>query len=91
IRCAGKHILLLLVGVSLSSCFATKPKTEYVLSGADRHGCAMFQPAGEGIFIAVVIWKTRGGRYTAGYPGKDDCEKAIIPKRGPKPILRKTN
>ena len=91
IRCAGKHILMLLVGVSLSSCFASKPKTHYVLSGVDRHGCAMFQKAGGGNVIAVVIWKMRDGRYTAAYPGKFHCEKATIPDGVPKPLLKRAN
>ena len=91
IRCVGKYIPVLLAGFFLTSCFASKSKTEYVLSGVDKNGCAMFQAAGEGAAIAVVIWKSRDGRYNAAYPGKDNCEKANIPKRGPKPVLRKTN
>ena len=91
IRCVGKIILILLVSVALGSCFSSKPKTQYALSGADKYGCAMFQQVGEGTFVAVVIWKMRDGKYTAAYPGKDNCEKGNIPKRGPKPVLRKTN
>ena len=91
IRCVGKFILILLVSFSLSSCFSSKSKKQYALSGVDKYGCAMFQPVGEGTFMAVVIWKTRDGKYTAGHPGKDNCEKAKITKHKQIPELRKTN
>ena len=41
--------------------------------------------------MAVVIWKTGGGKYTAGHPGQDNCEKAKIPKHKQMPELRRTN
>ena len=46
----------------------------------------MFHPAREGTYMTVVTWRTRDGRYTTAYPGKDNCETANIPDRRATPV-----
>ena len=85
----GKFVFILSCALAANGCLSNDRQTKYLLSGLDKHGCAMFAPAEKIIHIPVVIWRTREGKFTSIFPGKNNCHKVNLPRKGPKPRLTK--
>ena len=87
INFGGRAALFLLLSI-VCGCSQAQQNPKYVISGVDRHGCAMFRPANAGTYVAVMIWKTIDGKYTSTFPGKNGCEKAVLPPKGKHELMR---